>query len=197
MAPCIVNYWGLEVRRTDFIAPYCIVPNRNLQGLPKHLNGFPKVSEQNPLPQNMVWCTRVEASRAPGDPTLEGPWIRPHQDFLARTRPHQTPHHRGEGGGFPPTRPHTTGEERGSGKPPPFCGVGCGGVDWESPSLLPSLWCGVWWVGIPLPSSFLVWGLEGGNPPPSFSPCVWGLVGRNPPHIYIYIYIHIYCVYYS
>ena len=50
------------------------------------------------------------------------------------------------------------------GNPPPFCGVGCGGVDWESllpcgvgsggwesPSLLLPLWCGVWWVGIPLP----------------------------------------------
>ena len=48
----------------------------------------------------MVWRTR-EASRPP----------RAHQDFPART-PHQTPHHRGEGGGFPPTRPHTTGGGR-------------------------------------------------------------------------------------
>ena len=94
---------------------YCIVPNRNLQGLPKHLNGHPKVSEQNLLPQNMVSCTR-EASRAPGDPTLEGPRTRPHQDCPARTRPRQTPHHRGEGG-FPPTRPHTTGGGRGRGIP--------------------------------------------------------------------------------
>ena len=63
----------------------------------------------------------------------------------------------------------------------PFCGVGCGGVDLESPSLLPSLWCRVWWVGIPLPSSSsVVWGLVGGNPPPS-PPVVWGLVGGNPP----------------
>ena len=113
MAQCTVNYWGLEVIRTDFAAPYCIVPNRNLQGLPKHLNEHPKVSEQNLLPQNMVWCTR-EASRAPGDATLEGPRIRPHQDFPARTQPHQTPHHRGEGGGFPPSRHHTPqGGERG------------------------------------------------------------------------------------
>ena len=89
---------------------YCIVPNRNLQGLPKHLNGHPKVSEQNLLPQNMVWRSR-EASRSP----------RAQQDFPARTRPHQTPQHRGEGGGFPPTRPHTT--ERGA-LPRPFGGVG-------------------------------------------------------------------------
>ena len=34
------------------------------------------------------------------------------------------------------------------GTPPPFLGVGsCG---WESPSLLPPLWCGVWWVLPPL-----------------------------------------------
>ena len=64
-----------------------------------------------------------------------------------------------------------------SGKPPPFCGVGCGGVDWESPSLLPSLWCGVWWVEIPLPSSSsVVWGLVALPPSPSV---VWGLVGGN------------------
>ena len=36
-------------------------------------------------------------------------------------------------------------------KTPLFCGVGSGG--WESPSLLLSLWCGVLWVGIPLPAS--------------------------------------------
>ena len=70
----------------------------------------------------------------------------------------------------------------GLGSRPPFCGVGCGGFPpcgvgsggWESPSLLfpcgvgscgwkfPSLplllWCGVWWVGIPLPPP-AVWGL--------------------------------------
>ena len=37
--------------------------------------------------------------------------------------------------------------------PPPPNGLGIrppSGVDWESSSLLPSLWCGVWWVGIPL-----------------------------------------------
>ena len=117
MAQCIVNYWGgLEVIRTDFIALYCIVPNRNLQGLPKHLNGHPRVSEKNLLPQKTVWRSR-EASRPPGDRTLEGPRIRPHQDFPARTRPHQTPHHRGEGGGFLRTRPHTTGGEGGRGSP--------------------------------------------------------------------------------
>ena len=55
--------------------------------------------------------------------------------------------------------------------------------------------CGVLWVGIPLP---VVWGLVGGNSPPSFPPLwcgvgwvgiplppsrpvVWGLVGGNPP----------------
>ena len=81
--------------RTDFIAPCCIVPNRNLQGLPKHLNGHPKVSEQNLLPQNMLWCTR-EASRAPGTPLWKDHGF------------DQTLHHSGEGGGFPPTRPHTT-----------------------------------------------------------------------------------------
>ena len=106
---------GLEVIRTDFIALYCIVPSRNLQGLPKHLNAHPRVSEQNLLPQNMVWRTR-EASQPPGDPTLEGPRIRPRQDFpnptpqgAGRGIPtHQTPHHRG-GGGFPinPTTTHT------------------------------------------------------------------------------------------
>ena len=57
--------------RTDFIALDCIVPNRNLHGLPEHLNGHPRVSEQNLLPQNMVWRTR-EASPPPGHRTLEG-----------------------------------------------------------------------------------------------------------------------------
>ena len=90
--------------RTDSITLCCIVPNRNLQGLPKHPSGHPRVSEQNLLPHNMAWRTR-EASRPPGGPTLEGPRIRPHQDFPARSRPHQAPHHRRkEGGGFPPTR---------------------------------------------------------------------------------------------
>ena len=116
MAQCIVNYWGLEVVRTDFIALYCIVRNRNLQGPPKHLNRHPKVSEQNLLPLILVWRTK-EASRPP----------RAHQDFPARTDPtkphttgggrgiptHQTPHHSQEGGNpFPPTRPHTTGGRR-------------------------------------------------------------------------------------
>ena len=55
----------------------------------------------------------------------------------------------------------------GLGSRPPFCGVGCSGVDWESsfppcrvgsggwesPSLLLLLWCGVLSVGIPLPPS--------------------------------------------
>ena len=113
--------------RMDFITPYC---NRNLQGLPKHLNEHPRVSEQNLLLQNMVWRTK-EASRPPGDPTLEGPRIPPHQDFSARSRPHQTPHHRVEGGGFPPTRPHTTARDgsrggwtQGGGFPDNFGGVG-------------------------------------------------------------------------
>ena len=125
MAQCIVNYGGLEVIRTDFIALYCMVPNRNLQGLPKHLNGHPKVSEQNLLPQNMVWRTR-EASRLSRPP-------RAHHDFPAPTRPHQTPLHRGEGGkfthqtphhrggggnAFPHTRPHTTAGEEEGGLPP-------------------------------------------------------------------------------
>ena len=48
----------------DFIALYCIVPNGNLQDLPKHLNEHPRVPEQNLLPQNIVWHTR-EASRPP------------------------------------------------------------------------------------------------------------------------------------
>ena len=114
MAQCIVNYWGLEVIRTDFLAPYCIVPNRNLQGLPKHQNGHPKVSEQNLPPQNMVWCTR-EASRPHSGRTTDSTSPR----LPAQTRPHQTPHHRGEGGGFPPTRPHTTGRGRGRGNSHP------------------------------------------------------------------------------
>ena len=67
-----VNYWGLEVIRTDSITLYCTVSNRNLQGLPQHLNRHPRVSEQNPLPQNMVWRTG-EVSRPPGDPSREGP----------------------------------------------------------------------------------------------------------------------------
>ena len=75
----------------DFFALYCTVPNRTLQGLPKHLNGHPKVSEQNLLPQNMVWRTR-EASRPPHE--------------LDPTKPHTTGGR--EGGGFPTTRPHTT-----------------------------------------------------------------------------------------
>ena len=62
---------------SQLLGAYC---NRNLQGLPKPVNEHPRVSEQNLLPQNMVWRTR-EASRPPGDPTLEGPRIRPHQDF--------------------------------------------------------------------------------------------------------------------
>ena len=54
----------------------------------------------------------------------------------------------------------------GLGSRPPLCGVGL-----IPPSLL---WCGVWWVGIPLPPS----------PPvvlPPSPPVVWGLVGGNPP----------------
>ena len=50
--------------RTDLITLYGIVHNRNLQGLPRHLNGYPRVSAQNFPPQNMVWRTR-EASRPP------------------------------------------------------------------------------------------------------------------------------------
>ena len=43
--------------------------------------------------------------------------------------------------GPPPTPPNGLGS-------PPFCGVGCGGVDWDPPASF-SL-CGVWWVGTPL-----------------------------------------------
>ena len=74
----------------------------------------------------MVWRTR-EASRRRGDPTLQGPRIRPHQ---VDPRPHTTEKRREEdshpphptprdptakeGVGFPPTRPHNTGgTERG------------------------------------------------------------------------------------
>ena len=54
----------------------------------------------------------------------------------------------------------------------PFCGVGCGGVDWESP----------WWVKIPLPFfSPCGVGPVGGNPPPSSPPVVWGWVGIPLP----------------
>ena len=55
--------------------------------------------------------------------------------------------------GPPPPPPNGLGS-------PPFCGVGCGGVDWEA--LLP-LWC-CGWEGIP--SFPVVWGLVGGNPSP-------------------------------
>ena len=117
-------YSKILVVRTGSLILYCIVPSRNLQGLPKHLNGHPRVSEQNLLPQNMVWRTRKihdhQKTRLWKD---HGFGIRPHQDFPARSRPHQTPqggeggrgipthqtpHHRGKEGGFPPTRPHTT-----------------------------------------------------------------------------------------
>ena len=78
----------------------------------------------------MVWRTR-DTSRQPGDPTQEGPRIRPHQDFPAGSRPHQTPHHHREKGGDShapdptpqqgkeggPPRPHTTGGEEGGGVP--------------------------------------------------------------------------------
>ena len=107
------------VIRTDFIALCCIALIRNLQGLPKLLNGHPRLSEQNLLPQNMIWRTR-QASRPPGDTTLEGPRIRPHQDFPAQTRPHQTPHHRGRegtphlgGGDSHPQHPTPQGEKEG------------------------------------------------------------------------------------
>ena len=55
----------------------------------------------------------------------------------------------------PPTPPNGLGS-------PPFCGVGCGGVDWEA--LLP-LWCGV---------------SVGRNPLPSFSPCSGVLWWESP-----------------
>ena len=100
MAQCIVNYWGLEVIRTDFIALCCKVPNGNLQGLPKHLNGHPRVSEQNLVPQNMAWRTR-EASRPPGCWKDHG--FDP-----------QTPHHKPI---IPTHQPHTTGGEGGRGVP--------------------------------------------------------------------------------
>ena len=119
--------------RTNSITLYAIIPYRNLRGLPKHLNGHPRLSEQNLLPQNMVWRTR-EASRPLGDPTLEGSRTRPDQHFAAQSRPHQTPHHRRgrrwdshppdptpqdgkEGGGFPPTKPHTRKGKEGGGVP--------------------------------------------------------------------------------
>ena len=95
---------GLEVIRTDFIALYCIVPNRNLQGLPKHVNGHPKVSKQNLLPQNMVWRTREV------------------HDHHERTKtPHQTPHHREKGGregASPPPDPTPQGGKEGIPSPP-------------------------------------------------------------------------------
>ena len=100
---------ALRSERTDSITLYCIVPNRNLKGLPKHSNGHPRASEQNLLPQNIVGRTR-EASRPPGDPILEGPRIRPNQDFPARSPLDSTPQKGKEGGGFP-TRPHTTARE--------------------------------------------------------------------------------------
>ena len=65
---------------------------------------------------------------------------------------------------------------------PPFCGVGCGGVDGEA---LLCLWCGV--SGIPLPPSpAVVWGVVGGNPASSSLPVVWGLVGGKgfPPSLW-------------
>ena len=120
MAQCLVNYWWFEVISTDFIALHWRVPNRNLQGLPKHLNGHPRVSEQNLLPFNMVWRIR-EASRPPGDPALERPRIRPHQDFQPNyitqgregdshppdpTPTHQTPQHREGRREGTPTQPH-------------------------------------------------------------------------------------------
>ena len=93
-------------------------------------------------------------------------------------------------------RPHPPAPPNGLGSRP--CGVGCVGLIgnpppsfppvvwglvgiplpsslqwcgmwWESPSLL---WCGVLWVGIPLPP-FSMWC---GVPP---SPVVWGLVGSS------------------
>ena len=79
-----------------------------------------------------------------------------------------------------PPHPHP----KWSGKAPSFCGVGCGGIDWESPSLLLCLWCGVWWVGVPLPSSAVVWGLVGGIPSPSFSPCGVGPCGWESPSLF-------------
>ena len=129
------NVWsiigGLEVIRTDFIALYCIVPNRNLQGLPKHLNGHPRVSEQKLLPQNMVWRTR-EASglphserttdstpprlpstnSTPPDPTPQGG---------GRGIPtHQTPYHRAKREGIPTHKtPHHTGRRREGDSHPP------------------------------------------------------------------------------
>ena len=42
--------------------------------------------------------------------------------------------------------------------------MGCGGVDWESPSVLPSLCCGVWWI-IPCLVLPLWCGLVGGKTP--------------------------------
>ena len=94
------------------MALYCIIPNRNLQGLPKHLNGHPKVSEQNLL--NMVWGT-IEKLHDHHEPTKTSQHeldpTKPHTTGGGRGIPsHQTPRHRNS---FPPTRPHTTGKEEG------------------------------------------------------------------------------------
>ena len=136
MALCIVNYWGLEAIRTDFIAPYCIVPNMNLQGLPKHLNGHPKVSEQNF--SHRTWFGALEKFHE----HQETPLWKDHGFDLTKTSKHEldptkphttggkegdshppdptpqggkgdshTPQGEKEGGAFPPTRPHTTEEE--------------------------------------------------------------------------------------
>ena len=81
----------------------------------------------------MVWRTR-QASRQAGHPPLEGPRVRPHPAFPPKSRrregdshpPH--PHHRKEGGEFPPTRPHTMGREaRRDGRLPRPFGGGWGG----------------------------------------------------------------------
>ena len=108
MAQCIILIEGLEVIRTDFIALYYIVPNRNLQGLPKHLNGHPKVSEQNLLPQKRFGA--LEKLLDHHEPTKTS------QHELDPTKPHTTGGR--EGDSHPPdptpqaTRPHTTGGRR-------------------------------------------------------------------------------------
>ena len=108
VAQCIV----LEVIRTDSMTLYCIVPNRNLQGVPKQLNRHPKVSEQNLLPQNMVWRTALGF-----DPTKTS--------HTESTVPNPTPGRQG-GRGFPPTRPHTTAGGAGNGFPDHLGGGGGG-----------------------------------------------------------------------
>ena len=142
---------------------YCIVPNTNLRGLPKHLNGHARVSEQNLIPQNMVWRTR-EASRPPGNPTLKDH-------------------------GF--TKPHTTRGRKGDSHPPDPTPRGGARREGDSHPQDPTPQGGEGGRGIPNQPHHNPHHRKGGRLPRPFWGGGGGAAERVTIYVYIYIYIHL------